>query len=352
MLENIYTTKMSASKKLLQNRFLKIRRKTGKAAKAMSFMMSLLVAITFVFATVVMAALTLDAEKEPITLYAKGEIISLENKPFIQENMTFFPLRETFEKLGVFEIPGNELLWDDGTIHITVRESAEKEIVSYTIKIGSDVIDVKNNRDTRVRVDLNAKPTTDLNAKPIADMKLVLPEETPILVGDKTYVPYTYIDYMLNRGLGLRNKSSVFDFMFMINGEPRTAFLSQGFVWPCDGDISNAFGERVHPITQEVKKHNGIDIKATEGTEVKSAIYGTVTETGYNAERGYFVIIERDNIQTVYACLTEDIQVKKGDEVVRGQIIGKVGNTGKSTGAHLHFEVLINGEYFDPERIG
>lgn len=352
MLENIYTTKMSASKKLLQNRFLKIRRKSGRVAKAMSFMMSFLVAVTFVFATVVMAALTLDIEKEPITLYASGEVITLENKPFIQDNMTYFPLRETFEKLGVFEIPGNELLWDNGTMHITVRESAEKEFVFYTIKIGSDMIDVKNNQDTRVRVDLHAKPTTDLNAKAIADMKLVLPEETPILVGDKTYVPYTYIDYMLNRGLGLRNKTSVFDFMFTVNGQEQTAFLSQGFVWPCDGDISNAFGERVHPVTQAVMKHNGIDIKAPEGTDVKSAIYGTVTETGYHAERGYFVIIERDNIQTVYASLRKDIQVEKGDEVVRGQNIGKVGNTGKSTGAHLHFEVLLSGEYFDPERIG
>ena len=353
MLENIYTTKMSANKKQLQNRFTKIRSSSGRISKMMSFIMAIFVAVTFVCATVVMAALNSDEEtKEPITLYSKGEIITLESKPFIQDNMTYFPLRETFEKLGVFEIPGTELLWDNGTMHITVRESAEKEFVSYTIKIGSDMIDVKNNQDVRVRVDLHEKPTTDLNAKSIADMKLVLSKETPILVGDKTYVPYTYIDYMLNRGLGLRNKTSVFDFVFTVNGQEQTAFLSQGFVWPCDGDISNAFGERVHPVTQAVMKHNGIDIKAPEGTDVKSAIYGTVTETGYHAERGYFVIIERDNIQTVYASLTEDIQVEKGDEVVRGQNIGKVGNTGKSTGAHLHFEVLLNGEYFDPERIG
>ena len=140
---------------------------------------------------------------------------------------------------------------------------------------------------------------------------------------------------------------------------PEIAIVSVDFrkTWAqiCEGrheDLAAYLGKRVHPVTQAVMKHNGIDIKAPEGTDVKSAIYGTVTETGYHAERGYFVIIERDNIQTVYASLTEDIQVEKGDEVVRGQNIGKVGNTGKSTGAHLHFEVLLSGEYFDPERIG
>ena len=109
---------------------------------------------------------------------------------------------------------------------------------------------------------------------------------------------------MLNSGLGLTNKNEVFDFMFTINGETPSAFLSQGFVWPCDGDISNAFGERKNPATNEVIKHNGIDIVAPEGTDVKSAIYGIVTDAGYNVERGYFIKIERDNIQTVYAGLT------------------------------------------------
>lgn len=344
MLENIYTTKMSANKKQLQNRFTKIRSSSGRISKMMSFIMAIFVAVTMLCATVVMAALNSEEEtKEPITLYSRGEIITLENKPFIQDNMTYFPLRETFEKLGVFDIEGNEIVWDNGTIHIRVAENTDNEPVSYTIKIGSDMMDIKN---------ANIRGVTDESAKPLMKVKLQLSEEKPILVGDKTYVPYTYIDYMLNRGLGIRNDTSIFDFMFTINGEPSTAFISQGFTWPCDGDISNAFGERKNPATNEVIKHNGIDIIAPEGTDVKSAIYGTVIDAGYNAERGYFIIIERDNIQTVYAGLTKELLVAKGDEVVRGQNIGKVGKTGTSTGAHLHFEVLINGEYFNPELIG
>lgn len=345
MLENIYTTKMSANKKQLQNRFTKIRSSSGRISKMMSFIMAIFVAVTMLCATVVMAALNNEEEtKEPITLYSKGEIITLENKPFIQDNMTYFPLRETFEKLGVFDIEGNELVWDNGTIHIKVTENTEKEPVSYTIKIGSDMIDIKNANIPRI---------TDASAKPLMNVKLQMPEQTPILVGDKTYVPYTLIDYMLNRGLGnIRNHKRVFEFMFTINGETQSAFLSQGFVWPCDGDISNPFGEKKNPATNEVIKHNGIDIVAPEGTDVKSAIYGTVAETGYNAERGYFIIVERDNIQVVYSGLMQEMSVAKGDEVIRGQNIGKVGKTGTSTGAHLHFEVLINGEYYNPELIG
>jgi len=345
MLENIYTTKMSANKKQLQNRFAKIRSSSGRFSKMMSFVMTIFVAVTFLCATVVMAALNIGEEaKEPITLYSKGEIITLEDKPFIQNNMTYFPLRETFEKLGVFDIEGNELIWDNGTIYISVTENEQREPVLYVIKINSDTIDISHNKNTRLSV-LN-------EAKPVVGLKLIMPQETPLLIGDKTYVPYTYLKYMLNSGLGLTNKNEVFDFMFTINAETPSACLSQHFCWPCDGEISNRFGERENPATKEIIKHNGIDIAAPEGTDILSAIYGTVADAGYNAERGYFIIIERDNIQIVYSGLMQEMQVAKGDEVFRGQNIGKVGMTGTSTGAHLHFEVLINGEYYNSELIG
>ena len=338
MLENLYTTKMSMDKKKLQNRFSKIRSKSGKISKLMAFLMAIFVAVTFVCATVVLAALNGEKEKkEPITLYSNGEIIELENNPFIKDNMTYFPLRETFEKLGVFDIKGNELVWDNGTIYISVTENEQREPVSYIIKINSDTIDISHNKNTRLSI-LN-------EAKPIIGLKLIMPEETPLLIGDKTYVPYTYLKYMLHSGLGLTNKNEIFDFMFTINGETPSAFLSQHICWPCEGEISNPFGERKNPVTNEVIKHNGIDIVTAEGTDVKSAIYGTVTESGY------FIIIERDNIQTVYSGLMQVLQVTDGDEVARGQTIGKVGKTGASTGAHLHFEIILNGEYFDPQLV-
>lgn len=123
--------------------------------------------------------------------------------------------------------------------------------------------------------------------------------------------------------------------------------FNEGLENPVDGEISMAFGKREHPITKEVQEHNGIDIKAPEGTDVVSSITGTVTDVGFDADKGNYIVVERDNIKTVYSQLAT-ANVKKGDSITARQSIGTVGKTGKSTGAHLHFEVMIDGEYCDP----
>lgn len=119
---------------------------------------------------------------------------------------------------------------------------------------------------------------------------------------------------------------------------------------PCEGTISNHFGKRVHPITNEVHEHNGIDIKAPEGTDVVSSINGTVTDVGYDDEKGNYIVVEKDNVKTIYSQLSAT-NVKKGDKVSINQSVGAVGSTGNSTGAHLHFEVMVDGEYVDPESL-
>lgn len=116
---------------------------------------------------------------------------------------------------------------------------------------------------------------------------------------------------------------------------------------PVEGEVSMNFGKREHPITKEVKEHNGVDIKAPEGTNVVSSITGTVTDVGYDSEKGNYIVVENGNIKTLYAQLATT-NVKKGDEITAKQSIGTVGKTGKATGAHLHFEVMVDGEYVDP----
>lgn len=116
---------------------------------------------------------------------------------------------------------------------------------------------------------------------------------------------------------------------------------------PVDGEISINFGKREHPITKDVQEHNGVDIKATEGTDVVSSIQGTVTDVGFDSEKGNYIVVENGNIKTLYAQLAET-KVNKGDKIVAKQSIGTVGKTGKATGAHLHFEVMVDGEYVNP----
>ena len=116
---------------------------------------------------------------------------------------------------------------------------------------------------------------------------------------------------------------------------------------PVDGQISRNFGKREHPITKEIKEHNGIDIKAPEGTDVVSSISGTVTEVDFDSEKGNYIVVESGSIKTVYAQLATT-NVKMGQKVGPKQLIGTVGKTGNATGAHLHFEVMVDGEYVDP----
>ena len=121
------------------------------------------------------------------------------------------------------------------------------------------------------------------------------------------------------------------------------------FIWPADSKrISNSFGTRVHPITNEVQTHNGVDILAEEGANVYASIKGNVIEAAFDKQDGNYIIIENAHgICTKYSQLSS-IDVSVGDSVTQGHIIGKVGKTGKATGAHLHFSIKADGKYYDP----
>lgn len=123
--------------------------------------------------------------------------------------------------------------------------------------------------------------------------------------------------------------------------------LNKDVANPVEGEVSLNFGKREHPITKEIREHNGIDIKAPEGTDVVTSITGTVTDVGFDSEKGNYIVVENGNVKTLYAQLAST-SVKKGDKVTAKQSIGTVGKTGTATGAHLHFEVMVDGEYVDP----
>ena len=103
--------------------------------------------------------------------------------------------------------------------------------------------------------------------------------------------------------------------------------------------ISSIFGERVHPITGQVRFHQGSDIAAPEGTPVVAAFSGRVEIAGWLGGYGLMVVITHgDTHETRYAHLSE-VFVKPGQEVKQGNVIGLVGSTGMATGPHLHFEI-------------
>lgn len=120
---------------------------------------------------------------------------------------------------------------------------------------------------------------------------------------------------------------------------------------PLNGEITSPFGDRIDPVTNKYSLHTGTDFAAVVGTQIKSAISGTVIEVKQsNVSLGNFVRVKNADIVTTYAhCST--IKVKEGDKVKQGDIIALSGNTGKSNGPHLHFEVTKDGRYVDPQKV-
>lgn len=105
---------------------------------------------------------------------------------------------------------------------------------------------------------------------------------------------------------------------------------------------------RRHPVTGKVRPHNGVDFKAPVGTPVYAPADGVVTFAGYQRAAGYYVIVRHtDRYSTVYMHLSK-IDVKNGQKVMVGEVIAKTGNTGRTTGPHLHYEVRVNDKPVDP----
>lgn len=121
-------------------------------------------------------------------------------------------------------------------------------------------------------------------------------------------------------------------------------------IWPLAngaGQISSRFGYRRDPINRRVRHHDGTDLAAPTGTRVKASARGTVTFSAYDQYLGNLVKIDHGNgIVTSYAHLSKRL-VDEGEVVDRATIIGHVGSTGRSTGAHLHYEVHVNGKPVD-----
>src|ERR1035437_2071008 len=113
-------------------------------------------------------------------------------------------------------------------------------------------------------------------------------------------------------------------------------------MWPLEGRVGSSFGERQDPINGEGAFHSGLDIEAPDGTPVRAAADGNVTDAAMNAGYGREIIIDHGHdVLTVYGHLSA-MAVVPGQHVIRGQVIGYVGESGRSTGPHLHYEVRLH----------
>ena len=117
---------------------------------------------------------------------------------------------------------------------------------------------------------------------------------------------------------------------------------------PVEGVITSYCGERENPILHKQENHNGLDIAVAEGTDVIAVKSGTVTEVRTSATYGKVLEYEtKDGYTVMYAHLSK-VLVKQGEEIKQGQVVAKSGNTGLSTGPHLHYSLWKGETLLDP----
>lgn len=157
----------------------------------------------------------------------------------------------------------------------------------------------------------------------------------------------------LTKRLYVESKS--LDEIYAIARQKTERLASMPAIMPIAKDkckIVSGFGYRFHPILKYRRLHSGIDLAARPGTPIYATGDGVVRVAGRNPEgySGYGVVVDIDHgfgFHTLYAHMTTTM-VKEGQKVKRGEQVGTVGSTGMSTGAHLHYEVILNGKRVDP----
>lgn len=174
-----------------------------------------------------------------------------------------------------------------------------------------------------------------------------------LLVGQEISIPAPRVEsvFAAEREIRSRGDEGTFKVMSVKYGESGREEVASDpentlahLQWPTEGTVSSVFGMR------DDRMHEGLDIAAPEGVVIRAALPGTVVFTGERGTYGNAVILRHSSgVRTLYAHASR-ILVEEGEWVEQGAPIAEIGNTGRSTGPHLHFEVLLNGTPLDPEK--
>lgn len=217
-----------------------------------------------------------------------------------------------------------------------------------------------------IRMDAQAERLSRLAGVKPEDMKVMqvpaaasaIPAASAVVSGGKggPFVPLDHPTLLqLNEALsGLDQqvdlRSDVFTLAESRLFESRLTALMVPNSRPIDGPVGSGYGFRSDPFTGRAALHTGLDFPADVGTPIRAAAGGVVVSTDVHPEYGNLLVIDHGNgLMTRYAH-TSKILVKTGDLVRRDQVVALVGTTGRSTGPHLHFEVLVDGVTQNPAR--
>ena len=250
------------------------------------------------------------------------------------------------------------LLEADGLADLITRISIVKSVYAYDKNIINEYIKSKEQVEQAKQVIVDEQKE-QLAAKAILDDKMnnleTLKNEKQQIIDSinsdikalereqqQIESDYNAIKNELNSALAAQNKSG--------SGASVSYNGNGTFLWPSAAStrITSSFGYRTHPISGKQLLHRGIDIGAPLGSDVLAAEAGRVVTSGWNNSYGYYITITHGGGYVTLYAHNSKLLVSAGDNVTRGQVIAKCGSTGNSTGPHIHFEVMINGELKNP----
>lgn len=281
MLENIYTTKMSANKKQLQNRFTKIRSVNSKISKMMSLAMAVLVAVTMLCATVVLASVVNEApEQFKIEVKHGNTVIQLDNKPYVYANTVYLPLRELMEKSGLLEHENTYINWDNGKIEMlliektTNAEQPDTEIkylsYNYGIEIGKAEYTLNPSMAERYQQKWNIS-----NSKQMS--------HAPMLKDGVTYIPFEFVEYLINRCMQTTNITcSAWDLAYNENTDRKADYINDS--------IGIEYANHYKEFQYDIKGFDTVvtfDVNTKNKSSVSNAFFEAFSKKDYEKMKQY-----------------------------------------------------------------
>lgn len=238
------------------------------------------------------------------------------------------------------------------------------KLASYEIKESDNIVDIAKSLYLDPETLISVNKLTHISQFKVGE-NLLLPNMKGVLhtISDKTTireisdlydvspVVVMYVNGMFSGSL-FPNED-----VFIPNGEIEDFkvedFLGRVFLIPLANNpvITSPYGMRDDPFTGKRTMHYGIDYRASVGTDVFASQYGVVTKTGYSGGYGKYVVITHKNKYKTYYGHLSKISVKKNQFIQTGEKIAETGNTGRSTGPHLHFEIRYNNKPTNPEKM-
>ncbi len=155
-------------------------------------------------------------------------------------------------------------------------------------------------------------------------------------------------DYKITAESFIKQTEEVAKTWKIVKVEAKKSNYSTNILWPVKGVITSKFGMRVHPVTGDRSFHNGIDIRGKAGTNVICPVEGIVIASGWSGALGRMVKLKTLSGHTLCFGHLSKINCKIGQKLNKGQLLGKVGCSGRATGPHLHFTVYYRGNYINP----